>query len=101
MKFEPKNLGCVVCKHVYSSERPVLLVTHYDNGDWSFSCGKPDHSDNEEAENEYFWIGVGHLTDEDSALHTVANLPLGWSAERTELGTKWNRFPDAGKIHSG
>ena len=76
------------------NERPVLLVTHFYNGDWSFSCGLTDHSEDEEAEGEFFWVGVGHLTDRDFTLHKIADLPKGWSAERTEVGAEWNRFPD-------
>ena len=58
MKFSQGNLGVVVCSHVRDNLRPVLLATHYDDGDWAFTCGQADHA---EEEDEYSLVGVGHL----------------------------------------
>lgn len=92
--FSKKHLGCVVCKHVFLKQRPVLLVTHFENGDWSFSCGWADHSPDDEADGEFFWVGVGHVTDDDVSLHGISDLRIGWSAERPAIGTPWHRFSD-------
>ncbi len=57
MIFSPNNLGVIVCSHVRDKLRPVVLVTHFENGDWSFTCGESDHDHSEESV-EYALVGV-------------------------------------------
>lgn len=92
MQFTPSNLGVVICSHVRDYLRPVLLVTHYDDGDWSFTCGQTDHRDDD---SEYVLVGVGHLTDRDTTLDSLSDLARGYSAERNSIGAPWTRYPDA------
>ncbi|MDB6014610.1 MAG: hypothetical protein JWL65_6860 [Gammaproteobacteria bacterium] len=91
MKFAPKNLGVVVCSHVRDNLRPVLLATHYADGDWAFTCGKTDHGDEE---CEYTLVGVGHLTERDTTLDGIADLERGYSAERESVTDGWKRYID-------
>ena len=92
VEFAPDNLGVVVCSHVRDNLRPILLVTHYDDGAWAFSCGSMDHKDDD---SEYALVGVGHLTDRDRTLNAVSDLAQGYSAERESVGGLWARYPDA------
>jgi hypothetical protein len=69
MPFEPRNLKAYVCWHVFRRERAILLVVHEDR-DWMFMCGAAGHGPK-----ECHVVGVGHLTDDDPALHACADLP--------------------------
>ena len=91
MKFEPRNLRTIICKHIFHEQRPVLLVEHDKDGDWSFMCGFTDHS-TDTADGEYFVVGVGHLTDGDPTLDEISDLAPGWLAERREVGADWERL---------
>jgi len=91
LEFTPDNLGVVVCSHVRDNLRPILLVTHYDDGDWAFTCGRMDHKDDD---SEYTQVGVGHLTNRDRTLNAISGLARGYSAERESVGGRWMRYPD-------
>lgn len=91
MSFAPRTLGVVVCSHVRDNLRPILMATHYEDGDWAFSCGRTDHRD-EDA--EYTLVGVGHLTDRDGTLDSVSDLAPGYSADRDSMTGPWRRYPD-------
>jgi hypothetical protein len=63
----------------------VLTVFHERDGDWQFL------SNHEESGSEALFVHVGHLTDHDSTLREIADLPLGWKAWRAGLGAEWER----------
>jgi hypothetical protein len=48
--------GVLVCDHVVSGQRKVLLVVHHSDGMWSFMCGQSDH-DGETGDG----VGVAHV----------------------------------------
>lgn len=82
------ELGVIACKHVADKARPCLLVFHHEDGDWSFTCGGEDHED------DYVFLHYHHLTDGDASIDLVSNLPLGWLAERSNIGALWRREKD-------
>jgi hypothetical protein len=47
--------------HVFEDMRPVLLITHEEDGSWCALCG--DLHDDVVA--SYRVVGIGHLTDRD------------------------------------
>jgi hypothetical protein len=75
--------GVISCKHVADGRRACLLVTHHDDGDWSFSCGNSDHGD------DYVFIHLHHLTDVDDSVRGALEIPLGWLAERADPSSPW------------
>ncbi len=85
--FSRGDLKCYVCTHVFESTRPVLLVTHEEDGAWCFLCGDV-HSDSADC---YRVVGAGHLVGRDPTLHECADLPCGYEAERVAVGTAWIR----------
>jgi len=93
MTFSPNNLGVIVCNHVRDNLRPVLLATHYEDGDWAFTCGESDHSDDSD---DYTLVGVGHLTERDPSLNRISDLERGFCAERKSIGGDWRRSLDPG-----
>jgi len=87
LKFSPTNLRVFVCSHIFSMERPILLITNED-GDWMFLCGSDDHSDG-----DCLIVGVAHLIDRDYTLVECADLPIGFEAERKSVEHSWVRGP--------
>lgn len=84
----PRDLGAVVCCHVFNGERSIRLVIHEDDGGWSFYCGEADHSTDEDTQ-DYRWISVGVLMDRDLRIIDTADLRRGFEAERESLSHPW------------
>ena len=86
-KFGSDHLKSYVCTHVFEKVRPVLLVTHEDDGAWCLLCGDV-HSNSAES---YRVVGIGHVVAADTTLNDCADLPIGWEAERSDVGNIWLR----------
>lgn len=84
----PRQLGCIVCSHVFDGSRPVLLIAHDRDDSWQFLCGGSDHGTDETAE-DYHWVGVGHLLNRDPMLEAMSALPKGYEAERPSISDDW------------
>ena len=82
-KFGPDNLAVFICSHVFENEKPILLVCH-EGGDWQFLCGGTHRTDEKPKV-----VGVGHLVERDPSLNEIADLPLDFEAERSEVGAQW------------
>lgn len=66
--------------------QPILIVTHYaDDDSWAFLCG----TTNETADGRV--IGMGEAVELDPTLLEIADLPPGWTASRTKVGSNWSR----------
>ena len=85
-KFGSDHLAAFICQHVYENSKPVLLVSHDENGDWQFVCGR-DHDVNEKPR----LVGIVHLLERDPSLNEIADLPINWAAERNAVGGEWLR----------
>lgn len=77
-----------VCIHVFSHERPVLLVSRPE-GEWCLLCGD-EHDDDASA---YRVVGIGHILEHDPSINAVLDLPPEWDAERSAEGQPWRRQP--------
>jgi hypothetical protein len=84
MKFK-SNLGVFVCPHIFQDSRPILLVIH-DEGDWQCLCGEDDHDE------KGHLVGMGHLTDRDSSINELVDLPNGFEAGRDSVSSDWVRL---------
>lgn len=82
-----KEVPAYLCSHVFDKERPVLLV-YYSGGDWQFLCGGT-HPEQEIPK----VVGLNHVLSDDPSLNEVMNLPSEWEAERSVVGSKWDRRP--------
>jgi hypothetical protein len=83
--FGPDHLAVYVCHHVFTHERPVLLVSH-DDGDWQFLCGGPH-----EKEEIPHVIGVSHIVGFDPTVSEVADIGVDEKAERESVAHPWVR----------
>jgi len=83
---EPENLATLTVDSILSGERPVLYVTHdVSDGGWQFLTG-----------DEVDWstvkvVSLSEAVAVDPTLQQLADLPLGWCAERATPDAPWQR----------
>ena len=82
--LDAENTAVFCCEHVFSDASPILYVTHDHDGDWQFLCGG-HHS---EAKPRIVCLGC--MIEKDPSVWTLAEMPIGWGADRTEVGAPWN-----------
>ena len=75
------------CNHVFDRSHPIRFVTHERDGDWQFLCGEANDHDTPHV------VCFGCITARDASLFQLADLPLGWGADRPNVTTAWNREP--------
>lgn len=69
---------------------PVLLVTHdADDEGWQFVSG---HGDTEDGMKPIL-VHPHHVTERDSSISSLDDLPLGWRAWRSAPNAAWIREP--------
>ena len=79
------NTAVFCCEHVFSDNLPILYVTHDHDGDWQFLCGA------QHAEAKPKLVCLGCIVEKDPTLWTLADMPVGWGADRQDFGSPWNR----------
>ena len=82
--FSSRNLVAYICPHVFTGTRPVLLVAH-EGGDWQFLCGSTHPDDKPKL------VCLGCMVEKDATLWVLADMPIGWGADRTSKDAVWNR----------
>ncbi len=82
----PRNLGVIVCSHVFENNRPLLYVVCDEDNYYHFMCGGHDHLD----ENDAHYVGLGHVIAKDSSLEgLLPKLGLSCEAERKDESSEW------------
>jgi hypothetical protein len=84
--FSDPRLAVYCCGHIFRRERCAKLVGRPDE-DWQLLCGEGDGMDS----NEPYHVSVGAMLEFDPTLHEVADLAIGWEAEREDVGGAWFR----------
>ncbi|WP_435237189.1 hypothetical protein ACR30L_06345 [Psychromonas sp. PT13] len=79
------DFGVYVCSHIFSNQFPVLEAIRDLDGDWQFLCGQENCAEN----GEPHYIGVGHLTANDSTINQAACLEVGTYCERKTTKEAW------------
>ena len=82
---EAENTAAFTCEHVIRGGRPILRAAHDEDGDWQFHCGE-SHADSSP-----LIICLGCIVERDSTLAALADLPIGWGADREVVGSTWKR----------
>ena len=80
---EDPNLATFTCIHVMSKEKPILYVSHDEDGDWQFLCG--DNHTTDEAR----IISLYEAYKLDNSISKLANMKFGKIAERTDAQSDW------------
>jgi hypothetical protein len=90
---DPENTVVFATTKVLKDNKPILHVSHdEDDSTWQF------HSAEVVQENEVMTVSLKEVVDYDSTVTGLADLPLGWSAERETLKDGWVRKDQHGTI---
>ena len=83
---EPENLATLTVRQIVLNEMPILRVSHdADDGMWQFLTGEQvDMAD-------AMLVSLRKIATIDSSISELADLPLGWMAERSAPGEPWLR----------
>ena len=98
---DPENLAVFTLKRIVRGESPILRVTHdEEDGGWQFLDG------GEVVVEEASLVSLRFVTQVDPSVLELADMPLGWVAERASPGEPWQRAAAVleedreGKLHS-
>ena len=85
---DPRNVAVFTTRQVFRSGQPILRVTHdADDGAWQFHAGGSSHA------SDATIVALEKVLARDSSIAELADLPLGWRAERTATSQPWTRHP--------
>jgi hypothetical protein len=84
---DPEDKAVFTCEHVLNCERPILFVSHDEEGDWQFLCGHNDHTDS-----SVKIISLKQATELDTTVNELFEMPLSVGAERKSVKDKWQPF---------
>jgi hypothetical protein len=83
---DPPHTRVFLSEAVHSGGEPITYVSHdIEDGAWQFL------GDSMSGDREPVITCFHHPVDEDPSLNELADLPLGWWAERTRPGESWIR----------
>ena len=77
------NTAVITCLHVLNHERPILHVTHDEDGDWQFLCGEEHRVD------EARVIALDEAYELDRSVGKLAEMADGHSADRKDESSDW------------
>jgi hypothetical protein len=87
---DPPNVAVFTTTRVVKDGEPILYVAHdAEDGAWQFHAGAEIGSG---ALAEVMVVSLQSMLERDQSLSELADLPLGWAAERTRAGALWKRF---------
>ncbi len=85
---EPKNFAVLTIKRIKREGYPILRVIHdKEDGGWQFL------DNGFVSEEDALVVSLGSITQLDPTIFELADLPLGWQAERIAPKTLWQRSP--------
>jgi hypothetical protein len=83
---DPENVATMTVRQITHGGQPILLVSHdADDGMWQFLTGGPVEM------TDAMIVGLGEVYRIDQSIGELADLPLGWTAERSAPGQPWRR----------
>ncbi|MFC4536565.1 hypothetical protein [Sphaerisporangium dianthi] len=85
----PPDLGAVVQWTVAKGDTPALFVGHTDDNEWLVGDGVNDPNGDGACAAMCIWTAI----ERNSSIRALADLPLGWAAEREAASTPWRRVP--------
>jgi len=82
--YEPENTATFSCTHVFREGKPILYVSRdEDDGAWQFLCGGSHMS------KDAMIVGLKAVYDHDSSVGVLAQMPMGYYAERETPDGEW------------
>jgi hypothetical protein len=83
----PHNALAISTKPVMHLGYPILFVSHDDDGIWQILCNTTTQAD------DCFVVCLGCCFERDPTIGELADLPIGWIAQRESVGAPWLREP--------
>lgn len=77
------NTACFTCSHVLEEGKPILYVSHDEDGYWQFLCGR--HHKEEEAR----IVSLASILNIDENMNDLADLDYGQYAELIDAKGDW------------
>lgn len=77
------NTACFTCSHVLEEGKPILYVSHDEDGYWQFLCGR--HHKEEEAR----IVSLASILNIDENMNDLADLDYGQYAELMDEKGDW------------
>lgn len=83
---DPENVVSMTVRQITHGGQPILYVAHdADDGMWQFLTGGPVQMA------DAMIVALREVYDIDPSISELADLPLGWTAERSAPGQPWRR----------
>jgi len=83
---EPKNVAVITTLQVLREGQPILLVVHAaDDGGWQFLTGRAFSVE------DALVVALHEIVKHDPTVCELADLPLGYVAQRDWKGSPWRR----------
>lgn len=77
------NTACFTCCHVLDEKKPILYVSHDEDGDWQFLCGGM-HKDE-----DVRIVSLASILSIDETMSAFAKLDYGQCAESENVTSDW------------
>jgi hypothetical protein len=83
---DPENVATMTVRQITHGGQPILLVSHdADDGMWQFLTGGPIQMA------DAMIVSLREVYQIDPSIGELADLPLGWMAQRSAVGQPWRR----------
>lgn len=77
------DTACFTCCHVLNKEKPILYVSHDEDGYWQFLCNG-DHT-----ENDARIVSLNEILEIDKSISDLAEMDYGYYAEAKDEISNW------------
>jgi len=85
---DPPNLIVITVRQIRLAGKPVLYVAHDgEDGGWQFLTGGRFEAA------DALLVTLKSMIEHDPSLAELADLPIGWHAQRDNRESKWQRGP--------
>ena len=83
---EPRNVATITTRQILRESHPILLVSHdADDGSWQFL------TDGTFSMEDAMLVALHTIVQHDPSVCELADLPLGWVAQRESANSPWRR----------
>ncbi|WP_040770302.1 hypothetical protein [Novipirellula maiorica] len=83
---DPENTAAITLTRIMDGSQPILYVVHDEDGDWQFLDG------GDVSEEDAATVSLKNISKRDPSIMSLADLPVGWAAERPAVDKEWERF---------
>jgi hypothetical protein len=82
---DPENVAAICCRHILEG-KDILRVAHdEEDGCWQILCGESHVGEDANV------VCLACMVKRDNTVLELADLPLGWCADREDTNSPWER----------